>query len=52
MADYSLPFSGDETAEYLAKARDFSGVPLDDGIYAGTKSFQAYDEYLLSLIHI
>lgn len=46
MSDYNLPFSGDQTAEYLAKARDFSGVPLDDGLYAGSKTFTAYDQYV------
>ncbi len=46
MADYNLPYSGDETAEYLAKARDFSGEPLGDGLYAGSKTYTAYDQYL------
>ena len=46
MPDYNLPYTGPETAEYLAKARDFSGVPLDDGLYAGSKTYTAYDEYL------
>ena len=46
MAEYNLPYSGDETAEYLAKARDFSGEPLGDGLYAGAKTYTAYDQYL------
>ena len=44
--NFNLPYTGDQTAEYLAKARDFSGEPLDDGLYAGSKTYTNYQQYL------
>ena len=46
MANYDLTFTGEETALYLAKARDFSGEPLGDGLYSGTKTYISYQQYL------
>jgi hypothetical protein len=46
IAEYNLPYSGPQTSEYLAKARDFSGEPLDDGIYGGAKTYVNYQQYL------
>ena len=46
MAIYNLPYTGDQTKEYLAKARDFSGETLGDGIYAGSKTYTNYQQYL------
>lgn len=46
MAIYNLPYTGPQTQEYLAKARDFSGTPLDDGLYIGAKTYTNYQQYL------
>ena len=43
---YDLPYTGDQTAEYLAKARDFSGEVLGNGLYQDGKVYTNYQQYL------
>jgi hypothetical protein len=46
MSTFNLTFTGEQTQINLQKAGDFSAVPLEDGLYQGSKTYTAYDQYL------